>query len=284
MSRNRMKLVRNAISDIIDYGKGALLSKTGNLLGNALLKGQELANKFSISPEYMTNDIVDKGLKYIANKSTSVPPGVFFQEKILPVGEKLISDIINNYNNNGGSSAYPQESYMSTPVNPPGFDQYKYGPNSDLSLNDYFKNMRTRDDEKQVYLRKIKTETDRIKKLKSEGKDILSKETMDKLEASKFKKMTTKTRNQDLFPVSKGSKKMINRPNTKMDKGTKLEPKMSRSNKGEESILKPEKKKYVRRVRKTNPNKDIIVEDNNITGMKEKKKKEKATNTYTLVL
>lgn len=286
MPRNRMKLIRNAIGDIIEYGSQYLTAKAGPLIGSTLLKGQQLAQKLGVDSK-TTEKLVNTGLEYISNKATSIPPGVFIEQKILPYGEKLLNDIANNYNNNGGNSAYPQEGYLSTPENPPGFDQYKYGPKSDLSLNDYFKSIRTRDDEKQAYLRKINTETERIKKLKSEGKDIISKETMNKLqakkilEASKVKKVPKiSTKNSDLIPVSKGSKKIVNRQNTKLDKSVKSEPKISKSGKGETEIRNPK----MRRVRKKNTNPDIIVDDNNIMGLKEEKKKEKQKNVYTLVL
>lgn len=286
MPRNRMKLIRNAIGEIVEYGGQFLTSKAGPLIGSTLLKGQELAQKLGVDPK-ITEKLVNTGLEYVANKATSIQPGVFFNERIAPYGEKLLNDLVNNYNNNGGNSAYPQESYLSAPENPPGFDKYKYGPKSDLSLNDYFKVIRTRDDEKQAYLRKINTETERIKKLKSEGKDILSKETMDKLqakkilEASKVKKVPKiSTKTSEIAPYPKGSKKMINRQNTKLDKSVKSEPKISKSKKGEGEIRNPK----MRRVRKKNPNPDIVVNDNNIMGLKEEKKKDKLKNVYTLVL
>lgn len=259
MSRSRGTRLRNELSQIYEYGKEYVKSTIAPYIGDIILKGADFGKKLGLNP-YLVDRYVDKGIRYLSENTLNISP-----EDISPIEKIGVSFM--NY------GMIPDDNSEYNKVAPPGMQNGRYMTADNLTIADYFRNMRevnnvrnmtpqqrqklwedkakeqekvtlnimkkqmtkAKANEQKQYENKIKNEYAKVKKLKEEGKPILSEETMKKLDEYKLKKKTEE-RAKMLKP-----QQAPRRLNTKGLKNRQQDKSLGKKEKGEEQIKSPTK-------------------------------------------
>lgn len=191
MSRNRMSMLRNLAKNTLKYGIEYIISQNADRIADKLLKGSEFAKNLGVKNEVVEN-LLDKGIRGISDIK-KIQPG-FFEKEVLPVSEVIISDIINmNKSNNAGNSAYPQENYSQKVT--PSSEKYFYDSKENLTVNDYFKNVKKQKD------------------------DDIFRESKKRMPVSLF--LPNMSKDDEKLPVEKISEQIIKQSNKKIKGGHK---------------------------------------------------------------
>lgn len=215
MSRNRASRLRNELSNIYDYTKGYVKSTIAPYISDIILKGADFGKKIGLNP-FLVDRYVDKGIRYLSENTFNISP-----DDITPI-EKVAQSFMNY------GTRPPDDDSINNTVIPSNMQNSRFKTENGLTIADYFRNLRLVNDvrnmtpkqrtklwedkakeqenvtlnimkdqmtkakknEKIQSENKIKNEYEKVKKLKEEGKPILSEETMKKLDEYKLKKKT----------------------------------------------------------------------------------------------